>query len=92
MSLITEALIAFTTVLPDPDPIMPPGFDGVTQILGIAKWAGLVVAILALIVLGAMLGINSRRGEGGEHAKTFVAILVGVIIIGAASSLVGFLA
>jgi hypothetical protein len=78
--------------LPDPAPVMPPGFEGVTKILGIAKWVALIVAVLALIGLGAVIGINGRRGEGGEHVKSFVLILAGVLVISASTTLVGFIA
>jgi hypothetical protein len=94
MSALAELAVVATEIayaLPDPDPVAPPGFEGVTTILGWAKWAGLIVAILALIALGATFAINNRRGEGAEHLKWLVGILVGVLIIGAATAIVGFL-
>jgi hypothetical protein len=89
---LTLAGRVYTDALPNPSPVAPPGFGAITTILGWAKWAGLIAAILALIALAVMLMFNSRRGEGGEHLKTFVGILVGVMIIGAAAALVGFVA
>ena len=77
--------------LPNPDPIEPPGLHGFTVLMGWAKWVALAVCILGLFVGGAMMGIQSRRGEGGEHAGKIGMILVGVIVISAAGSLVGFL-
>lgn len=77
--------------LPDPQPVAPPGFEAVATILGWAKWVALIIAILALIAVAVMFMINSRRGEGGEHVKGFVAVLVGVMVIGAATALVGFI-
>lgn len=97
MTVPTLAAHTLTTIghamnaLPDPKPAAPPGFDGVIQILAWAKWAGLIAAILALIAVAVMFMFNSRRGESGEHIKTFVGILVGVMIIGAAAALVGFI-
>jgi hypothetical protein len=88
---VLTALGHVVTALPDPSPVAPPGFEAVTTILGWAKWAGLIAAILALIAVAVMFMYNSRRGEGGEHVKTFVGILVGVMIIGAATALVGFI-
>jgi hypothetical protein len=82
---------AVTAVLPDPAPAAPPGFEAVGTILGWAKWVGLIAAILSLIAVAVMFMFNSRRGEGGEHIKTFVSILIGVMIIGAATALVGFI-
>jgi hypothetical protein len=83
----SEVLVA----LPDPSPLAPPGFEAVGTILAWAKWVGLIAAILALIAVAVTFMFNSRRGEGGEHVKTFVGILVGVMIIGAATAIVGFI-
>ena len=77
--------------LPNPDPVQPPGTDGFTAIMGWGKWVALAVAILALFAAGAMMGINSRRGEGGEHVGRIAAILGGVVVISAAVAIVGFL-
>ena len=77
--------------LPNPDPIQPPGTAGFTMLMGWAKWVALAVCILGLFIGGAMMAIQSRRGEGGEHAGKIGMVLVGVIVISAASSLVGFL-
>ena len=77
--------------LPDPIPVQPPGTDGLTAIMGWAKWIALAVCILGLIAAGAMMAINSRRGEGSEHVGRIGSALGGVILISAASALVGFL-
>ena len=77
--------------LPDPVPVQPPGTDGFTSIMGWAKWVALAVCILGLIAAGAMMAINSRRGEGGEHVGRIGSALGGVILISAAGGLVGVL-
>ena len=77
--------------LPDPAPIQPPGTAGLTSIMGWAKWIALAVCILGLIAAGAMMAINSRRGEGSEHVGRIGSALCGVILISAAGGLVGFL-
>jgi uncharacterized membrane protein len=91
MAALTELVITAVAALPNPQPEPIPGFEGVTTILGWAKWAGLIAGILALIGLGVLFMFNSRRGEGGEHVKLFVGILGGVLIIGAAAFIVGAL-
>lgn len=77
--------------LPDPAPVQPPGTSAFTDLMGWAKWVGLAVCILGLIAAGAMMAIQSRRGEGGEHVGRIGMSLAGVIVIGAAAALVGFL-
>ena len=49
------------------------------------------MGLLGLIAAGAMMAIQSRRGEGGEHVGRIGMSLAGVIVIGAAAALVGFL-
>ncbi|QGN35672.1 hypothetical protein GJV80_17335 [Microlunatus sp. Gsoil 973] len=77
--------------IPNPKAQMPEGLDGFTTILGWAKWVALAVCVLGLIAAGAMMAINARRGEGGEHVGRIGMALGGVIVISAAGSLVGFL-
>ena len=87
--LLLDASLRLST-LPDPDPVQPPGTEGLTTLLGWVKWIGLAVCVLGLIAAGTMMAIQSRRGEGGEHAGKIGMALGGVIIISAATSLVGF--
>lgn len=97
MSILHELVNATThaallvPALPNPDPVQPPGTDGFVTIMGWVKWVALAICILGLILAAAMMAINSRRGEGGEHAGRIGMVLAAVIIIGAAGTLVGFL-
>ena len=87
------AVLASTQAgLPDPAPIQPPGTEGLTAILGWARWVALAVCILGLFAAGALMAVSSRRGEGGEHVGKIGMALAGVIVISAAVALVGFLA
>jgi hypothetical protein len=93
IAALTDLLLdtsAHLTTLPDPDPVQPPGTEGLTTLLGWVKWIGLAVCVLGLIAAGTMMAIQSRRGEGGEHSGKIGMALGGVIIISAATSLVGF--
>ena len=94
MNALHSALIATTNflfALPDPDAIQPPGTEGFTALMGWAKWVALAVCILGLFAAGALMAVQSRRGEGGEHVGKIGMALAGVIIISAAAALVGFL-
>lgn len=77
--------------IPDSPPIQPPGTEGVTTIMGWLKWVALAICVIGLIIAGALMAIQSRRGEGGEHAGKIGMALGGVIVISAATSLIGFL-
>ncbi|MFS0700055.1 hypothetical protein AB6N24_08810 [Cellulomonas sp. 179-A 4D5 NHS] len=92
LSTVTLATAQVITAIPDPDAVQPPGTQGLTDILAWAKWIALAVCIAGLIAAGAMMSINSRRGEGGEHTGRIGMALGGVVVISAAASMVGFLA
>ncbi len=77
--------------VPNPKPVQPPGTEGFLSIMGWGKWVALAVCILGLMAAGAMMGIQSRRGEGGEHVGKIGMALGGVIVISAAATIVGFL-
>lgn len=78
--------------VPNPDPIQPPGTEGFVTVMGWAKWVCLSVCVLGLFAAGALMAVQSRRGEGGEHAGKIGMALGGVVVISAAGALVGFLA
>lgn len=78
--------------VPDPGAEQPPGTEGISTILGWLKWGGLSVCIAGLMIAGALMAIKSQRGDGGDTTGRIGMALVGVIIISAGASLVGFLA
>ena len=96
MSLLAHALdlihVVPTVDIPNPDPVAPPGFEGpVGVIIGMAKWGGLALAVLGIIIIGAKLTITVRRGEAAGELGQLLYVALGCILIGAASSLIGFL-
>jgi len=92
VNTLTNIIMILGDLLPDPEPVAPPGAEGIATIIGWAKWVALIVAVLALIAAGALIGVQRRRGEGDESLGWIVKILVGVVVVGAAASLVAFLA
>lgn len=87
------AALVPTSVVPDPGAgSMPPGFEQFTTVMGWAKWIGLGVTVVMVIILGVTATINSRRGEGGEIGGRLGWALGGIILISAAFTIVGFLA
>ncbi|GGC17736.1 hypothetical protein [Cellulomonas carbonis] len=89
--MLDSLTAAVITTIPNPTPVQPPGTEGLLDIMGWVKWVALAICIIGLIVAGAMMAIQSRRGEGGEHAGKIGMALGGVIVISAAGALVGFL-
>ena len=69
----------------------PPGFEKFQQVMGWIKWLALGIAVIGIMIIGAKLAIESRRGEGGAHLGALGTAMAGVIVIAGAFSLVGFL-
>lgn len=90
--MLHELFALIPLQVPNPRPVQPPGTQGFQTIMGWAKWVALAICVLGLIGAGAMMAIQSRRGEGGEHVGMVGRVLAGVIVVSAAGSLVGFLA
>lgn len=94
-SLLESAVIFADTTAPGvPNPgagEAPPGSEGFLKILSWAAWIAFAVCVLGVIMAGATMAVQSRRGEGGEHMSRLGWVLAGCIIIGSASALVGAL-
>lgn len=87
------ALASIPMEVPNPGGgTQPPGFNKFSSVMGWSKWIALGVCVVGLIVAAASMAIQSRRGEGGEHASRIGIVMVAVIVISAAYSIVGFLA
>lgn len=59
-----------------------------TLVLGYVTWIGLAIAVLSLIVLGALIAAKMRRGEGIAAVGKLGLLLVSVIMISTAGALV----
>lgn len=96
MNAAQESASQIILAAPDiPDPgngSAPPGVgDAFEDVMGWAKWVALGLVVLGLIATGALMAINSRRGEGGELLGRLGWAMLGACIIAGAVSVVGFL-
>ena len=64
------------------------GSEGFTTILGYVVWISLAICIMSVLAAGAMLALNHRRGDASAHMGRLGAVLVGVMLISAASAIV----
>lgn len=78
--------------IPNPQAEMPPGMGGLKTIMNWVKWISLAICVIGLMAAGAMMAIQSRRGEGGEHVGKIGSALGGVVLISAATAMVTYLA
>lgn len=86
---LSHVIIAAGAV-PTPIDGTPPGAEKFQEVMGWVKWVALGVAVIGIMIIGAKLAIESRRGEGGAHLGSLGTAMAGVIVISAAASLVGF--
>ncbi|MBA3807751.1 MAG: hypothetical protein H0X28_05070 [Solirubrobacterales bacterium] len=89
LQVVNHALTVMAAVPNPGQGEAPPGSTGFLTILKWAAWIALGVCVLGVILAGAMMAVQARRGEGGEHASRLGWVLGGCIIIGSASALVG---
>lgn len=75
--------------IPNPDPAQPPGMPGIPKILAWLKWIGLAVVAAAIIIGGAIIAFNYRRGGDAMSALEKVLWpMVGAIVIGSGAAIV----
>lgn len=95
MTISDTATLVFSSVVasvPNPSGEQPPGMGGINTILDWMFWLGLAACVAGLMAGGALMAIQSRRGEGSEHAGRIAMGCIGAIVIGAAGMLIGALA
>lgn len=70
----------------------PPGGAGFEQVLSYVTWVSLGIAVVSLIVAGAMMTTRRRHGDGETHGTRVGVVVLAVLLISSASTLVsGFL-
>lgn len=78
--------------IPNPDPVQPPGTEGVTTIMSWLKWIGYAVVGGAIIVGGILIAVSFRRGEGHDALPKILWPMAGAIVIGAGAAWIGTIA
>lgn len=66
-----------------------PGSEEFSTILGYVMWTGFAVAALSLIILGALITVRMRRGDGIRSLGSVGVVLGAVILMSSASGIVG---
>lgn len=65
-----------------------PGAAGITSVLGDVMWVSIVIAVVSLVILGGMMAVRMRRGDGIAAAGRIGLVLAAVVLISGASALV----
>ncbi|WP_270973910.1 TrbC/VirB2 family protein [Trueperella pyogenes] len=73
------------------DPAQPPGTEGIQTIIGWVAWIATALGVVGIIIVGITMFFQNRRGEGGEAAGKLGWVLAGLVLITAASAIVGAL-
>ncbi|WP_454778735.1 hypothetical protein [Georgenia muralis] len=74
------------------DPATAPGLAQLNLVLGYVTWISLAVAIVSLMILGALIATRVRHGEGIAAVGKVGLILGGVVLVSGAGSIVSALA
>ena len=85
-----DSLTSIIAAVPNPGQGQPPpGSDDVLKIIGWAAWIAVGVCVIGVLIAGAKMALEHRRGGGGESVASLGWVLGGCIVIGSASALVG---
>ncbi len=87
-----DAAMVVSGLVPDPDPVQPPGTEGVGTAMSWLKWTAYAVVGGAIIVGGMLIAINFRRGEGHDALPKILWPVAGTIVIGSGAAIVGTIA
>lgn len=87
-----DLVAAVPMQIPNPDPVQPPGTEGVTTIMAWLKWIGYAVVGGAIIVGGILIAVSFRRGEGHDALPKILWPMAGAIVIGAGAAWIGTIA
>ncbi|PVZ93288.1 hypothetical protein DDQ50_16445 [Amnibacterium flavum] len=66
----------------------PPASGGFETLLQYVVWVSLGIAVVSLIIAGALMAARRRRGDGEAHLGRVGVILASVILVSSASALV----
>lgn len=98
MQLLHAYLAAGTHLLgastPQPGNTPLPGnlSSQLDTVLGWVRWLGLAACVAGLFLVAGRMAISHRVGGGGEHMAHLGYVAAALVLIGGASSIVGFLA
>lgn len=89
MTLLAHLKLAVTVLAAvDPGSNQPPGGDKFLTAASWVKWGCGLACVVGLVVVGATMAIQHRRGTSGEHGSALFSVAIGSVICGAAAALV----
>jgi hypothetical protein len=78
--------------VPNPNPTAPPGGDKLQTLLNWGAWIAALVCLGGVLVAAGVMAWSHSRGMGGNEGTTRLGwAMVGCIIVGSASAIVGAL-
>lgn len=89
---VTDVASAVAGNVPEPHPTVPPGGDKLRTLLDWGAWIAALVCLGGVLVAAAVMAWSHSRGMGGNEGTTRLGwAMVGCILVGAASAIVGAL-
>jgi len=92
--LAMTGLVGVLAAIPNPGQgTAPPGSAQLLKIMSWGAWGVFGVCVVGVLLSGAKMAVDRQRGGGhGEHGASLAWTLVGCVVAGSASAIVGALA
>ncbi len=85
----TLAIINLAATNFNVNPVQPPGTQGVSTIVNYTAWGCFLACLVGFIIAAATMAWKHHRGEEMSSMKGLGMSLIGTVLIGAASAIVG---
>lgn len=88
---MNTAMHALSALLPllDVTPTPPPGSDSILTVVKYIAWIVAIMCVVGLMIVGGVMAVKNRRGEGAEAASSLGWVVAGMIVSGSAGAIVG---
>ena len=88
---MNTAMHALSALLPllDVTPTPPPGADSMLRVVKYVAFIDAILCVIGLMIVGGVMAIKNRRGEGMEAASSLGWVVAGMIVSGSAGAIVG---
>ena len=88
---MNTAMHALSALLPllDVTPTPPPGADSILRVVKYVAWIAAIMGVLGLMIVGGVMAVKNRRGEGAEAASSLGWVIAGLIVVSSAGAIVG---
>lgn len=89
MRMLSNFVWSIVTKAPPVKPAAPPGAEKILKIVGWVSWTVTVMGIVGILAVACYMMFRNDRGEGSNATSKLAYVLGGLILVSAASAIVG---